>query len=131
MQFSNNGASSSWRPTPTNNGASGDAVNILSIMMHDEPMLQMGIRILQNFCLMGGLQLRFGGNVPPTPNFARHIERYYTPFCREVIFSFMMVGFAPYRIRLLENGHKIPEVIPLVCVLTFFFFFSISCSLHT
>jgi len=108
---------SSWISSTTGGGASGEAVNMLSIMMHDEPMLQLGIRLLQNFCLAGGLQLRFKGNVPPTPNFARHIERHYLPFCREAIYSFMMVGFAPYRIRLLENGSSIPEMLPLVFIL--------------
>jgi len=117
MQFCSN---SSWRP-PT--GASGDAVNILSVMMHDEPMLQLGIRLLQNFSLTGGIQLRFQGNVPPTPNFSRHIEKHYLPFCREAIYSFMMVGFAPYRIRTLESGIKIPEVLPLVYFFFFFYYY--------
>jgi hypothetical protein len=57
--------------------------------------------------------VRFAGNVPPTPHFARHIERIFIPFCRDAIQSFLVVGFAPYRIRTLRDGCMVPEVLPL------------------
>jgi hypothetical protein len=77
--------------------------------------VQMAIRTLQSHCLLGGIQLRYGQSrsLVPTPNFAQHLKRYFLPFCRDAILSFLTVGFAPYRIRLNERGAKIPEVLPL------------------
>jgi hypothetical protein len=34
--------------------------------------------------------------------------------CRDAIQSFLAVGFAPYRLRRIENGARVPEVLPLV-----------------
>lgn len=86
----------------------------LATMIHDEPIIHMGIRTLQAHCLESGIQLRYGTtNAPPTPNFQKHIDKYYMPFCRDAILSFLAVGFVPYRIRRTERGAKIPEVLPL------------------
>jgi hypothetical protein len=84
-------------------------------MIHDEPTVQMAMRTLQSHCLLGGIQLRYGQSrsLSPTPNFAQHLKRYFIPFCRDAIVSFLTVGFAPYRIRLNERGAKIPEILPL------------------
>jgi hypothetical protein len=90
-----------------------DVVRNIGIMMHDEPTIQMAVRTLQSHCLLGGLQLRFGGATPPTPSFSQHLHRYFLPFCRDAIQSFLTVGFAAYRIRFNEKGAKIPEILPL------------------
>jgi hypothetical protein len=75
-----------------------------------EPTVQHAIRLMQNHCLSGGMELRFAHNVPPTPTFARHVDYYYTRFCRDAIASFLLVGFAPYWMRRIENGAFIPEL---------------------
>jgi hypothetical protein len=59
-----------------------------------------------------GIKIKFG-HTPPTPNFQRHINKYFLSFCQDAIVSFLAVGFVPYRIRLNEKGAKIPEVLPL------------------
>ena len=89
-----------------------DVVRNIGIMMHDEPTIQMAVRTLQSHCLLGGLQLRFGGATPPTPSFSQHLRRYFLPFCRDAIQSFLTVGFAAYRIRFNEKGARIPEILP-------------------
>ena len=90
-----------------------ELIRDLSQMKQYEPLVQNALRLLQSYCLVGGIQLRYGGTTPPTPRFAQHLQRYYLPFCRAVIESFMTVGFAPYRIRTLENGARVPELLPL------------------
>jgi hypothetical protein len=90
----------------------GNLIRNMAFMIHDEPTVQMAIRTLQSHCLLGGIQLRYCKNMNPTPNFAMHLKRYFTPFCRDAIQSFLTVGFAPYRIRLNEKGAKIPEILP-------------------
>ena len=92
---------------------SGDFVRRIGYMIHDEASLQAGVRMLQEHCLAGGLSVKFPGNVPPTPSFARHLKRYFVPFCRDAIEAFLSVGFAPYRIRPLEDGGHVPELLPL------------------
>jgi hypothetical protein len=81
-------------------------------MTHDEPTVQGAIRLIQGACLAGGMQLKYG-HTPPTPRFAQHLRRHYLPFCRDVIASFLTVGFAPYRIRVTETGARVPELLPL------------------
>ena len=90
----------------------GNLIRNMAYMIHDEPTVQMAIRTLQSHCLLGGIQLRYCKNINPTPNFSMHLKRYFTPFCRDAIQSFLTVGFAPYRIRLNERGAKIPEILP-------------------
>ena len=94
-------------------GASNDLARQLLHMVFHEPVMRQVTRLVQNHCLSGGLHMHFASNVPPTPNFARHIEHYYTEFCRDAIFSCLAVGFVPYRVRRLPNGAQIPEVLPL------------------
>jgi hypothetical protein len=95
--------------------ASEETVRALMSMIQNEPVVRQVLRLVQNHCLSGGLHLRFGhdSNVPPTPLFARHVEHYYTQFCRNAIVSFLAVGFVPYRIRSMRDAVQIPEVLPL------------------
>ena len=57
------------------------------------------LALLQTRCLQHGIDVRWFKNTPPTPSFARHIYRYYIPFCKDAIAAAMAVGFVPYRIR--------------------------------
>ena len=89
-------------------------VRLLATMVHEEPSIRQAIRFVQDHCVSGGLHLLFGDQrVPPTPLFARHVMHYYTTFCREAIEAFLTVGFVAYRVRTLENGSRVPEVLPL------------------
>lgn len=100
-----------WRAI--NNSSLSELIRNLAILIHDEPCVKFAIRILTSHCLGGsGIQLRYG-NVPPTPNFKKHIDNYFTSFCQDAIVSYLSVGFVPYRIRLNEKGAKVPEVLPL------------------
>ena len=106
MQFT----TSAWSPP----NASGEVTRILLRMLHTEPVVRHAIRLVQYNCLSGGVRVRFGAaNVPPTPSFAKHIDHYYFYFCRDAIEAMLTVGFVPYRLRWLENGACIPEVLPL------------------
>ena len=92
-----------------------DTIHMLANMLRNEPVVRQGIRMVQSHCLSGGISLRFGASeaVEPTPAFQRHIEFYYTEFCRHAIEAFMAVGFAPYRIREAANGTRVPELMPI------------------
>jgi hypothetical protein len=90
-----------------------DTIQLLSAMMRDEPVVRQGVRMVQSHCLSGGISLRFGEATAPTPAFQRHVEFYYTEFCRHAIEAFMAVGFVPYRVREMDNGARVPEVMPL------------------
>jgi hypothetical protein len=72
------------------------------------------IRTLISHCLGGGgIQLRYMGNVPPSPNFQRFLNKHFYPFCKDAIVLYLSVGFVPYRIRKTEKGSLIPEALPL------------------
>ena len=89
-----------------------DSIRLLAVMMRDEPVVRQGIRMVQSHCLSGGIALQFGDE-RATPAFQRHVEFYYTEFCRQAIEAFMAVGFAPYRIRETDNGAQVPEIMPI------------------
>ena len=96
-------------------GGSGcnEIIRDLAFMINHEPSVQSALRLMQSFCLVGGVQLKYGGTTPPTPRFAQHLQRHFLPFCRDAIESFLTVGFAPYRIRTTETGARVPELLPL------------------
>jgi len=97
-----------------NNSSMGELVRNLSILIHDEPVVQMAIRVLTAHCLGGGgIQLRYGGTTVPSPNFQRYLDKYFYPFCKDAIVLYLAVGFVPYRIRKNEKGAKVPEALPL------------------
>ena len=91
----------------------GDYVNTLALMMQDEASVRQAIYLTQQHCLSGGLTVTFQNNAQPTPHFENHIQRYFVPFCRDAIQSFLAVGFAPYRLRTLRDGCKVPEILPI------------------
>ena len=63
-------------------------------------------------CLRNGFDVRWSNNRPPTPAFARHMRRYFEPFCADAIAAALAFGFVPYRLR--EQGaHSVPEVLPM------------------
>lgn len=74
----------------------------------------MAIRVLTAHSLGGGgIQLRYGGTTPPSPNFQRYLDKYFFPFCKDAIMLYLSVGFVPYRIRKNEKGANVPEALPL------------------
>jgi hypothetical protein len=101
----------SWKAG--NNGGCHEIIRDLASMINHEPSVQGAVRLMQAFSLVGGIQLKYGGTTPPTPRFTQHLNRYFLPFCRDVIEAFLTVGFAPYRIRTNESGARIPELLPL------------------
>ena len=90
-----------------------EMIRELAFMINHEPSVQSALRQVQAFCLVGGIQLKYGGTTPPTPRFTQHLNKNFIPFCRDVIESFLTVGFAPYRIRKSKSGAQIPELLPL------------------
>lgn len=104
--------SSAWRSV--NNSSLSELIRNLAILIHDEPVVQNATRILQNHCLGGGgVQLRYSKEVSPSPNFQRFIDKYFYPFCKDAIISYLAVGFVPYRLRKTDKGATVPEVLPL------------------
>jgi hypothetical protein len=100
-----------WRAL--NNSSLSELIRNLGTLLHDEPVVQMALRILTSHCLGGGgVQLKYG-NLNPSPNFQRYLNKYFHPFCKDAIVSYLAVGFVPYRIRKNEKGAKVPEVLPL------------------
>ena len=106
MQFGGNNSSNSGSECH-------QIVRELAFMINHEPAVQSALKLMQAYCLVGGIQLKYGGTTPPTPRFTEHLNKHFVPFCRDAIESFLTVGFAPYRIRTCENGSKVPELLPL------------------
>lgn len=97
---------------PTQRSCINEYVQTIGRMLYDEPVVHRGISLLQTRCLQHGIEVRWFKNTPPTPSFARHIQRYYVPFCKDAITMALAVGFVPYIIRS-EGALKVPEVLPL------------------
>ena len=97
--------------SPYSTSSTSDYTRVIRHMMYDEPVVLAGVRLLQAHCMRNGFDVRWASNSPPTPSFAKHLHRYYEPFCWDAIAAALAVGFVPYRIR--EDGsHLIPEVLP-------------------
>lgn len=100
-----------WRAL--NNSSLSELIRNLATLIHDEPVVQMASRILISHCLGGGgIQMKYG-NLGPSPNFQKYLNKYFHPFCKDAIMSYLAVGFVPYRIRKNEKGAQVPEVLPL------------------
>lgn len=72
-----------------------------------EPVIQECFHIIENICLAHGVQVK-----QSKPEFQRYVDRYWTPFLKHSIRAMFMYGFVPYRIKKLQSGDKVPEVLP-------------------
>ena len=76
-----------------------------------EPILQQAFSILENVCLAHGVTATEGGK-PLSPQFQHHVDRYWVPFMASAIRAAHVYGFVPWRVRRLESGAQVPEVLP-------------------
>jgi hypothetical protein len=76
-----------------------------------EPILRQGFSIIENICLAHGVSASEGGR-PLTPEFQRHVDRYWVSFLVAAIQASHVYGFVPWRVRRISGGDFIPEVLP-------------------
>ena len=76
-----------------------------------EPTLQLCFKIIESTCLSQGIACRVNG-APCTPRFQKHVDLHYATFLKESLRAMVMYGFVPWRLRRLQSGDAIPEVLP-------------------
>jgi hypothetical protein len=76
-----------------------------------EPTLQLCFKIIESTCLSQGVCCLINGR-QCTERFQKHIDMNYTPFLKEAIRAMIMYGFVPWRVRRLQSGDFVPEVLP-------------------
>ena len=72
-----------------------------------EPVIQQCFSTIESICLAHGVRVK-GAKA----DFQKFVDRYWVPFLGHSLRAMYMYGFIPYRIRKLETGDKIPEVLP-------------------
>lgn len=82
---------------------------LLLEMTHSEPIIQQCFNIIENICLSHGISMT---GTKPTPHFQRHLDLHYLPFLRSAIRAMHTYGFVPWRIKKLQSGDLVPEVLP-------------------
>ena len=76
-----------------------------------EPTLQLCFKIIESTCLSQGICCLINGN-QCTARFQKHIDTHYTSFLKEALRAMLMYGFVPWRLRRLQSGDTVPEVLP-------------------
>lgn len=72
-----------------------EQMHSLMNLFHRNPALQAARTVIHSQILSGGIVLkREGETIPMTAEFHRHVEEFWIPFCKEVIDSVMVFGFA-------------------------------------
>jgi hypothetical protein len=76
-----------------------------------DPTFHQCLSIIKANILSQGISCKIDG-VECTKAFKKHLEMHYTPFVEESIKSFLVFGFVPFRVRKLETGDSVPEILP-------------------
>jgi hypothetical protein len=77
-----------------------------------EPTLQQCFKIIESTCLSQGICCLVDGK-ECTARFQNHVDTHYTAFLKESLRAMVIFGFVPWRLRRLDSGDKVPEVMPL------------------
>jgi hypothetical protein len=76
-----------------------------------EPTLQQCFKIIESTCLSQGIYCSINGK-ECSPEFQRHLDKYYIPFLKDALRSIIIFGFVPWRLRRIASGDTVPEVLP-------------------
>ena len=76
-----------------------------------EPIIQQAFAIIENICLAHGLTMTDKGRAMK-PDFQRHLDRHWIPFLSGAVRAMHVYGFVPWRLKKLDSGDKVPEVLP-------------------
>ena len=76
-----------------------------------EPTLQLCFKIIESTCLSQGICCLINGS-QCTARFQKHVDTHYTGFLKEALRAMLMYGFVPWRLRKLQSGDTVPEVLP-------------------
>lgn len=82
---------------------------LLLELITSEPIVQQCFNIVENICLSHGISM---SGKKPTTNFQRHLDFYYMPFLKASIRAMHAYGFVPWRLKKLNSGDYVPEVLP-------------------
>lgn len=88
-----------------------ESQRILLEMVTMEPVLQQCFKVVESTCLAQGIHCTIGGE-RLSDEFKEHVDEFYLPFCKDAIRAFFTYGFAPWRVRKVSNGARVPEIIP-------------------
>jgi hypothetical protein len=76
-----------------------------------EPTLQLCFKIIESTCLSQGVTCLVNG-APCLSRFQKHVDMHYISFLKESLRAMLTYGFVPWRLRRLQSGDTIPEVLP-------------------
>ena len=96
----------------TNELSHQDTMSLLLEMMSQEPTVLACMRIVQSSCLAQGFKCEVRGKLV-TQDFAVFMQRHYLTFCEHAIRCMYTCGFVPWRLRRIQSGDVVPEVLPL------------------
>ena len=84
---------------------------LLLELVTSEPTIVQCFKVIEATCLSQGLFCRVDGT-EVTEKFQRFLDDHYLPFCKTAIVAMYTYGFVPWRLRRLERGDLVPEVLP-------------------
>ena len=76
-----------------------------------EPTLQQCFKVIESTCLSQGITCQING-VDCSRKFQKHLDLHYIPFLKESVRAMIIYGFVPWRLRRLQSGDSVPEVLP-------------------
>lgn len=76
-----------------------------------EPTIQQCFKIMESTCLSQGICCKIDGKLAQS-DFLQHLDEYYMPFCRAALRAMVVCGFVPWKLRKIETGDMVPEVLP-------------------
>lgn len=88
-----------------------ESQNLLLELMTTEPTVLQCFNIIESTCLSQGLVCHIQGQ-DVSDGFHRFLDRHYIPFCKGAIRAMYTYGFVPWRLRRVQSGDEVPEVLP-------------------
>jgi hypothetical protein len=84
---------------------------LLLELCYCEPILQQAFSIIDNVCLAHGVTAKENGR-RLSAEFQHHLDLHWVSFLSASIRASHVYGFVPWRVRKLESGAEVPEVLP-------------------
>jgi hypothetical protein len=85
---------------------------ILLKISTEDAIMQACLKTIMSTCLSHGIEVEYKTG-KATDEYIGFVQRHYVEFCENAIRCMFTCGFVPWRLRKIENGALVPEVIPL------------------
>jgi hypothetical protein len=88
-----------------------ESQGLLLELVTSEPTVLQCFKIVESTCLSQGLHCQLQGQAISS-GFQRFLDDHYIPFCKAAIRAMYTYGFVPWRVRRVQSGDQVPEVLP-------------------